>query len=88
MASELFRIIGERKCYVIRYDIGRIVVSDELLNSLLDNCEKQIPKKAYQDKNNCNFWTCPSCNKELYWDADYGQQKFNYCTECGQKLEW
>lgn len=48
MAIELFRIIGERKYYVVRDDIGRIVVSDELLNSLLDNYEKQIPKKAYK----------------------------------------
>ena len=80
MASELFRKIGGKEVYVFRDDKGRIVVSDELLNALLDNCEKQIPKKAYQNKDNCDFWTCSNCNKELYWDTDYGQQKFNYCT--------
>ncbi len=88
MASELFRKIGEKEVYVVRDNEGRIVVSDELLNVLLDNSEKQIPKKPYQDINNCDFWTCPNCNKEIYWDTDYGQQKFKHCTECGQKLDW
>jgi len=88
MASELFRKIGEKEVYVVRDNEGRIVVSDELLNVLLDNSEKQIPKKPYQDIKHYDLWTCPNCNIKIYRDTAYGQQEFNYCTECGQKLEW
>lgn len=57
-----------------------------------DAIEKQIPKKPI----NCKMskiktavgWCCPSCGNGLYWDTDYGQQKFIHCTECGQKLDW
>ena len=45
MANELFRKIGEKELYVVRDNEGRIVVSDELFNSLIDDFEKQIPKK-------------------------------------------
>lgn len=46
---------------------------------------KQVPIKPTHNKMG---WHCPTCKKEIYWDTDYGQQKFNYCTECGQKLDW
>ena len=50
--------------------------------------EKQIAKKPYRNHRNCLFWTCPTCNEEMYWDTDYGQQKFKNCSNCGQKLDW
>ena len=49
---------------------------------------KQIAKKPYRNHRNCLFWTCPTCNEEMYWDAGYGQQKFKNCSNCGQKLDW
>jgi peptide subunit release factor 1 (eRF1) len=42
----------------------------------------------FKNKDNCSFWTCPVCNSELYWDTDFGQQKFKHCTECGIELDW
>jgi hypothetical protein len=46
--------------------------------------EKQIPKKPLKDY----CWHCPRCEEEAYWDTDYGQQKFRYCHNCGQKIDW
>lgn len=50
--------------------------------------DKQTAKKTFRDKDNYDFWTCPECKEELYWDSDYGQQEFSHCPNCGQKLDW
>lgn len=39
-----------------------------------------------QDPEDHNFWVCPSCGSEAYWDADYGQQLFDFCPYCGEDL--
>lgn len=46
--------------------------------------EKQIAKKPILDK----VYICPTCKSEMYCEPDYMQLHFNYCTECGQKLDW
>lgn len=58
------------------------------IDMAIADMEKQIPKKPFRDKDNSNFWTCPYCKEEMYWDTDYGQQKFRYCNQCGQALDW
>ena len=30
---------------------------------------------------------CSNCKNEAYWDTDYGQQKFDYCPNCGAKMD-
>lgn len=56
--------------------------------------EKQIPKKPFKtmDENNPYYkympWCCPCCRETLYEDTEWGNQEFDYCTECGQKLDW
>lgn len=56
--------------------------------------EKQMPKKPFKtmDENNPYYkympWCCPCCRETLYEDAEWGEQEFDYCTECGQKLDW
>ena len=30
---------------------------------------------------------CSVCHNEAYWDTDYGQQIFDYCPNCGAKME-
>ena len=47
--------------------------------------EKQIAKKPCKEN---TIWHCPECGEEIYWDTDYGQQKFRYCPDCGKKLNW
>ena len=56
--------------------------------------EKQIAKKPFKtmDENNPYYkympWCCPCCRETLYEDAEWGEQEFAYCTDCGQKLDW
>ncbi len=30
---------------------------------------------------------CSNCEEEAYWDTDYGQQLFDFCPNCGAKME-
>lgn len=46
--------------------------------------EKNTPKKPLKDY----CWHCPNCEEETYWDTECGQQKFRYCHNCGQKIDW
>ena len=32
----------------------------------------------------CYF--CSACGKEAYWDTDYGQQRFDFCPNCGADM--
>lgn len=73
------------KCSWAKEDVaGTIKAFDVAIKAL----GKQVAKKPFMNDRNCGFWTCPSCNYELYWDSDYGQQKFEHCSYCGQKLDW
>ena len=47
--------------------------------------DKQTAKKPCKEN---TIWYCPECGEEIYWDTDYGQQKFRYCPDCGKKLNW
>ena len=51
----------------------------------LEALDKQKAKKPCKEN---TIWYCPTCRGEIYWDTDYGQQKFTYCPDCGQKLNW
>lgn len=44
--------------------------------------DKQIPKKP----NGYGIW-CPVCDNFSIIDGEYGDH-YNYCYECGQKLDW
>lgn len=30
---------------------------------------------------------CSICKHEAYWDTDYGQQLFDYCPNCGARMD-
>lgn len=50
--------------------------------------EKQIPKKP--EKNEYNYFICPCCNSDDYslmHDSNYAD-RYNYCHNCGQALDW
>ena len=61
----------------------------ELLYFHLDNIEKLVdkatPKKPFRIHNNMNLlaYRCPVCAKRTYTNF-----RRNYCSECGQALEW
>lgn len=57
------------------------VVDERKLKELVD---KATPKKPYH-----GVWgyRCPTCNSHQVYDYEYNNE-FNYCSGCGQKLEW
>ena len=54
--------------------------------------EKQKPKQAEHSKwigiNGALYDLCPTCGTNLCTDSFLGEQKENYCGNCGQKLDW
>lgn len=46
---------------------------------------KLIKKNPYAVLADC--WYCSECENEAYWDTDYGQQKFDYCHNCGARMD-
>lgn len=62
---------------------------DEALEVALEALEKQIPKKAVNVNYKRDFngsiivkrGNCPICNDEV-------NNVYNYCIECGQKIDW
>ena len=72
-------------------DIGnndKIALYPEEVQMCIDALEKQIKKKI--ERYSCNTigemtFNCPSCNLE-YYVTDY--EDFNYCPNCGQKIDW
>ena len=60
---------------------------DEIMEAILDaiGCmEKSIPKKPMR-KAHESYHTCPVCNNYTVDDID---SLFDYCTSCGQRIEW
>ena len=55
--------------------------------------EKQIPKKPIRHTAWENF-KCPACGSAeiVQYDTEYREYdkdcKFEYCSDCGQKLDW
>ena len=55
----------------------------EEIDVAIEALEKQIPKKPIMRKDVAEtYYICPECE----WEVD----KFddNYCSDCGQKLDW
>lgn len=60
----------------------------EKIEMIINALEKQVGKKV--KRYGCNIigemtFNCPSCNLE-YYVTDY--EDFNYCPNCGQKIDW
>ena len=66
----------------LQYDLT--IMEEASIKTAIKALEKQIPKKPLRDY--CLH--CPRCEEEAYWNTEDGQQKFKYCHNCGQKLDW
>lgn len=42
---------------------------------------------GYCDIQRMRCWYCEKCGNAAYWDTDYGQQLFDFCPYCGQRME-
>ena len=59
------------------------ICDGEEIDIAIEALEKQIPKKPIMRKDVAEtYYICPECE----WEVD----KFddNYCSDCGQKLDW
>lgn len=64
-----------------------------LLQELVDEKEPTKPIYHYQKGRQEHYWNCPKCNEVVrskYWNGEWEEDngKSNYCSECGQKLDW
>lgn len=41
---------------------------------------------SYWLRDKSGIYTCSFCKSEAYWDTDFGQQLFDYCPYCGEKM--
>lgn len=61
---------------------------EDVYKKILDGfnaLEKQIPKKPLHQG---YIYACPCCNNEITIGSTFLRPNQNYCTECGQKLDW
>lgn len=84
-AIELFKTIN--------FNAGEVKDYEEALEIGIEALKKQIPKKpirhtAWED------FKCPACGSTEIraYDTEYREYdkdcKFEYCSDCGQRLDW
>ena len=74
-------IIDELQEYLDIGDNDRIALYPEEVRMCIDALEKQIAKKVIVSPYN-NMKYCPIC------EVSVTGMYFDYCVECGQKLDW
>ena len=62
------------------------------LDIIQDALEKQIAKKCdmEQDEKDNDCYECPSCGTFVGYAVDCAEEHYqpNYCSWCGQRLDW
>lgn len=62
---------------------GHNICDGEEIDAAIEALEKQIPKKPIMIKDVAEtYYICPECE----WAVDRFDD--NYCSDCGQKLDW
>lgn len=77
-------------------DIGNIIFQvpedNEIIDTIIQTLEKQIPKKVEKDKYigiDGDFYDlCPTCKNNLCTTGLLARSKKRYCGDCGQRLDW
>lgn len=59
--------------------------TNEMLKTMMDALEKQIPKKPIRIDAWGEYYKCPICDK---YAVDNLGCKYKFCRECGQKFDW
>ncbi len=72
---------GEGICPEFEEDIER-----DAIERAIKALEKQVPQKVKKYKG-LNETACPECGIAFGY-YEYDDEKFDYCYNCGQKLDW
>ncbi|QIK70858.1 hypothetical protein G7062_11375 [Erysipelothrix sp. HDW6C] len=77
---------GEEMGFTEDFDFDHDACETEcsLLQKLVD---KETPMNPNFEEDTCTK-SCPKCNGWSIMDYNYTMRAFNYCTDCGQKIDW
>lgn len=75
--NKAIEIVRKEKAYMDSH-AGR--AQSEAFQMAINALEKQVPKKPKTDDRYI-IYICPCCN-------DFIKVNHNYCTNCGQRLDW
>lgn len=84
--AEALRLIDEERQHLLRLNMdGAEHIIVHHARRIIEDMPAVTPQpkrgKWIEDKS--GIYHCSNCNEEAYWDTDYGQQRFNYCPDCG-----
>lgn len=75
--------------------LGTFVISKGICENSIKALKKQIPKKLmYKKQSYGTPWLCPICEADqvkvefFNEDGSEPKEKYSYCWNCGQKLDW
>lgn len=75
--------------YTESKDMTAVCLVGEQAEATILALQKQIPQKPIESE--YEGFICPACNGGFIFSphvAESPHQHFNYCNECGQKLDW
>lgn len=76
-----------------RNDLERLLLRDErptnkVIALACKSLEKQIPQKVKYGYDEQDDILCPNCNYAISYMDAYDKGVDEYCSKCGQKLDW
>ena len=82
--KQLEELIQDRKSFICGGDDEIYKADIEALKTAISALNKQIPKKLIEK----SPWVyhCPNCDSQKVEDAFI--ERFRYCCDCGQALDW
>lgn len=68
-------------------------ISNEAYKKIMCHCEEQEPKTGHWinrhiiANTSIDMIVCSECGEEFSYDAETGISEYNYCPNCGAKME-
>ena len=77
-------------CYDEEYNESEIAALRKAANaiSIMPAADVQLVRRGrWEEIADMDINVCSECADQAYWDAEYGQQLFDYCPNCGAKMD-
>lgn len=75
-------------CGNYSYQNGEKIDMEDALWTSVQALEKQIPQKVKYGYDEQDDILCPNCNYAISYMDAYDKGVDEYCSKCGQKLDW